>query len=373
MNRKAIKIIGAGPSGLAAAITLANKGIAAVVYEAKSEVGCRFGRDLQGLENWSSETDVLDEFKALNMPLDFEYNASNFGKAYDSFGNQYPVYTKKPLFYTIERGPNAASLDSALLRKAISMGVEVKFNHKKKTVESKAILATGPKRADAIAAGFQFDTTMENGFWVICNDQLAPKGYAYLLIMNGRGTVKTCFFQDFKHQNLYVNRTLKAFEKLVNLTMINPIKHGGAGNLFFAKSLLSGANPVVGEQAGFQDALWGFGLRYAIRSGVMAANNIQQPMKYQNLSQRELIPLQKTAIVNRCIYSLLGNYGYRFVLKRGTSQDIHKLLNRMCKSSKRKNIFYPLAKLCLGWKELSKSCHQTDCRCVWCKSKKIST
>ena len=31
------------------------------------------------------------------------------------------------------------------------------------------------------------------------------------------------------------------------------------------------SHPVIGEQAGFQDALAGFGGRYALRSGTLAA------------------------------------------------------------------------------------------------------
>ena len=66
-----IRIAGAGPSGLVAAITLARAGYDVDVFERRSACGARFGGDLQGLENWSSETDVLDEFRALGVVPDF--------------------------------------------------------------------------------------------------------------------------------------------------------------------------------------------------------------------------------------------------------------------------------------------------------------
>lgn len=74
--------------------------------------------------------------------------------------------------------------------------------------------------SNAIAVGYHFNTHMPDGFWVICDDRLAPRGYAY---------------GQFPHP-----------------------RHGA----------LRSAS-VVGEQAGFQDTLWGFGIRAAINSGVL--------------------------------------------------------------------------------------------------------
>ncbi len=361
-----ISIIGAGPAGLAAAITLANQGVSVVVNEAKSQVGWRFGRDLQGLENWSCDLDVLDELESLGMPLTFDYVTATSGTAFDAWGNNYSINASKPLFYTIERGPESISLDTALLNKALSLGVTVNFNSRIKKVENKAILATGPKQADAIAVGYQFETQMENGFWVICDDNLAPKGYAYLLIMNGRGNIKTCQFTDFKRQNIYVERTLKAFEKLVGLTMEDPVKHGGAGNFYLPTTVLSGSHPVVGEQAGLQDTLWGFGIRYAIRSGVMAANSLMLNTDYQYQWQHNLQPLQKSSAVNRWFYSMIGNRGYRWALKRGSKRDANKLLFKLYQPSVLTKVFYPLANYFLDIKRKSTNCHYSDCNCVWC-------
>ncbi len=56
------------------------------------------------------------------------------------------------------------------------------------------------------------------------------KGYAYLLIMDGQGTVKTCMFSGFKQERIYVESTLEAFRRLAGLEMKNPVAHGGAGN-----------------------------------------------------------------------------------------------------------------------------------------------
>ena len=56
--KKKIDIVGAGPSGLVAAINLARAGYNVTVHEEKSGVGHRFHGDYQGLENWSTKEDV---------------------------------------------------------------------------------------------------------------------------------------------------------------------------------------------------------------------------------------------------------------------------------------------------------------------------
>lgn len=57
--KKDISIVGAGPAGFTAAITLAKSGYTVNLYEQNNDVGLRFNGDFQGLENWSDEEDTL--------------------------------------------------------------------------------------------------------------------------------------------------------------------------------------------------------------------------------------------------------------------------------------------------------------------------
>src|SRR5574337_985 len=83
MKTSAIEIAGAGPAGLAAAITLAHAGVPVVVHEAQAEVGYRFQRDLQGLENWSTEEDVLAVLRNLGIDTDFKVLPYRKGTVFD--------------------------------------------------------------------------------------------------------------------------------------------------------------------------------------------------------------------------------------------------------------------------------------------------
>lgn len=363
-----VQIAGAGPAGLAAAITLAKKGAKVEVHECRKEVGFRFQGDFQGLENWTTEQDTLQWMQENGLSTDFEKLAGHNVTVFDDKGRAYEMSSEKPFFYLLERGPGAGSLDTALLNQARELGVNVIFNSRIKNIKGPGVLAIGPKAADAIAVGYHFETNMENGFWVICDDNLAPKGYAYLLVMNGRGTVKSCMFTGFKEEQLYVKRTVAAFEKLVGLKMINPQAHGGAGNFHFPLSAIHGGHPIVGEQAGFQDTLWGFGMRQAMASGMLAAQSILTGENYNNLWRAAFSDQLNASIVNRAIYGLLGNRGYRIVLRLlAKSKNSQRVLHQFYTFSRIKSLLLPLAKWRYRSKRKDKSCDHIDCSCVWCR------
>ncbi len=364
-----IQIAGAGPAGLSAAITLARAGKTVIVHEAQESVGWRFKRDFQGLENWTTQQDVLQVLADNGITTDFDILPGTKGMAYDAWGQGYPIQTNIPLFYLVVRGAGPGSLDHALLQQAQDLGVEVRFNSRVKKLPFPAILATGPKAADAIAVGYHFDTDMEDGFWVICDNGLAPGGYAYLLVWKGKGTVKTCMFSGFKREKLYVEKTVAAFNRLVGLEMKNPIHHGGIGNFYLPPRAYAGKRPVVGEQAGFQDTLWGFGMRHAIKSGILAARSFVEEADYDAMWAAEFKDQIKVSIVNRALYNIVGNRGYRFFLKRVSGQqDIRKSLYGQYHSGLLKTLLYPWASRSVKRLRSDTDCGHVDCDCVWCRS-----
>ncbi len=365
-----VHIAGAGPAGLAAAITLARAGRAVVVHEARKEVGCRFGGDLQGLENWTTREDVLLALEELGLTTDFNTVPCRQGTVFDPRGRRYEIRSEETLFYLVERGPGPGTLDRALLEQARGLGVEVRFNHRLHRLEGEGILAAGPRAADAIAVGYHFETDMDDGYWVICDDRLAPGGYAYLLVMNGKGTVKSCLFRDFINEREYVQRTVEAFTRYVGLSMRNAVAHGGSGNFRIPQSAYSGRHPLIGEQAGFQDTLWGFGMRLAMTSGVLAARSLIDGEDYDRLWKRALKPQMDVSVVNRVLYGRLGERGYRWFVSWVASRPrLRESLRRQYGPSWMKSLLMPWARRRYVSQRRDTHCHHAECSCVWCRAR----
>lgn len=365
--QKSFEIIGAGPAGLAAAITLAQAGRRVIVHEAHKEVGHRFHRDLQGIDNWTTHGDVLAELEGMGITTAFEKISCCQGTAFDDRGQAYPVSSPLPIFYMIERGPGPGTLDTALLAQARALGVEVRFGDRRGSLPDQGVLAAGPRAADAIGVGYHFETDMPDGFWLICDNNLAPQGYSYLLVMRGIGTVKSCMFSGFNAERRYVERTVEAFRQLVGLEMRNPRPHGGVGNFRVPVTASAGTHPMAGEQAGFQDALWGFGIRLAIRSGVLSARSLIEGTDYEVLWRREIEPWVQTSIVNRALYCLVGNTGYRWLLRGQAVGDARKFFRRIYRPSRIRRLLQPWAHARYQSRRDDVSCNHMGCECVWCR------
>ena len=202
--RAKITVVGAGPSGLACAIVLARGGAQVVVREWKDRVGHRFHDDFQGLENWTRATDVLEELAAVGIAADFEHHAFDRGAVFDPAGRRHEVRARRPLFYLLRRGEAEGTLDSALLAQARAAGAEVRFGDRVREFDGAGVLAAGPREAGVIAAGHVFETDMADGAWLALGHDVAPGGYAYLLVQGGRGTVASCMFTGFRGQARHV-------------------------------------------------------------------------------------------------------------------------------------------------------------------------
>jgi flavin-dependent dehydrogenase len=352
-----VQVAGAGPAGLAAAITLARAGRRVVVHEAHSTVGYRFQRDLQGIENWTGTKDALQSLRELGVATRFGTLPCLEGTAFDAWGRAYRVRSAAPIFYLVERGPRPGSFDHALLEQARELGVEVRFNSRLTRIDGMGVYATGPKIADAIAAGYHFDTDMHDGFWIVLDEALAPGGYAYLLVMAGRGTVKACLFSRFRDTAAYVADTVHAFRRLTGFTMRNERFHAGAGNLCIPACAQIDGHPIAGEQAGFQDFLGGFGMRIAIASGVLAARCLLAEESYDERWRRELGPDLRATLVCRALYGLVANRGYRFLLAHLARHDARDFLNMLYRPSLKKRLLLPFASV--RYQSRRKSCERS--------------
>ncbi len=368
-SHQPIHVSGAGPAGLGAALTIRGAGRRAIVHERFGTVGHRFHNDFQGLENWTRDVDVLDELAGLGIDPTFDYTPVREAVVFDPRGREHVFRSQRPLFYLLRRGPDEGTLDASLKAQAAAHGVELCFGDVRRRLPEGGVVAEGPRGSDAIAVGYVFTTTAADGVYGSLSDRLAPGGYAYLLISRGRGTLASCMFRDFHQERSYLASTLAFFRHRVGVSMSEVRRFGGLGNFCVPGTARRGRLLYVGEAAGFQDALWGFGLRYAIISGHLAARAILSghPEHYDQLWKQRLSGLLRTGIVNRFLFRSLGDVGYTAflrILNRATDPALW--LGRQYRPSLLKKALYPIARRAVRTARKDPRCER-ECECTWCR------
>src|SRR4051812_17940613 len=149
-NHGLIRIAGAGPSGLAAAIVLARAGREVEVHEAKGDVGTRFIGDLQIIEG-ASETEPVPAFlDRLGIERNFYFRGADWATFYDHHGRGRVIRSNEPYGYFIHRGAEEGTLDRGLLAQAQRSGAKVVFNSRL-SADQADIVATGPASPDGLA------------------------------------------------------------------------------------------------------------------------------------------------------------------------------------------------------------------------------
>lgn len=336
-----IKISGAGLSGLSAAITLAKAGLKVDVYEKNNDVGKRFHGDLEGLENWSEKVDILDELHKMNIQINFECepfstltvtNGSNLKK----------IKFKTPLFYLVKRGSFPGSLDYGLKEQAHKAGVAIHFGT---TIpqEQADIVATGPTSHEVagIDKGIAFKTTMKDTAVLLLNEKAAYKGYAYLLVTKGYGCMCTVVLETLTYIARCFEETKKIFSAMMDLDIQEPKEVGGIGSFSTKNVFKKGKSLFVGEAAGLQDFLWGFGMRYAFTSGFLAAQSIINGEDYEHVARTYFSHKLKASITNRYLWEKCGEQRYSLILKNG--RMMRRILYSIHKYNFIQKMVYPIA------------------------------
>jgi flavin-dependent dehydrogenase len=364
-----VHIVGAGPAGLSAALAARGCGAVVVVHEKHRDVGARFHGDFQGLENWSRDEDVLAELGRQGIAADFDHTPVYEIVCFDSAGVAHRLSSTCPIFYLVRRGPESGSLDHGLKTQAAEAGVTIRFDDRLEHLEGPGVIAEGPHRADVIAAGYVFETEMASGCYAVLSDRLAPSGYSYLLVDGGRGTVAACLFRDFHQERLYVERTVEFFRDHAGLRWHRARRFGGTGNFGRVGTTTGGPRLYAGEAAAFQDALFGFGLRYALVSGHFAGRAAARGRSDEfTVGQARLATLSAAGLANRWLYDRLGEVGRRLVLAHVVAgRDPRRVLGRLYRPALWKSA---LAQVIPGPAPLPPEGASPDCNCTWCRCRR---
>ncbi|MBI4813231.1 MAG: NAD(P)/FAD-dependent oxidoreductase [Methanobacterium sp.] len=99
----------------------------------------------------------------------------------------------------------------------------------------------------------------------------------------------------------------------------------------------------VGEAAGIQDLLWGFGIRSAVTSGFLAAKALIHNKDYGELAKSEFKNKLKSGIVNRFLWELTGDYSWIVDRVYGSSDPLN-YVGSFHNFNMLQRLLYPLAR-----------------------------
>lgn len=361
-----IRIAGAGPSGLAAAIALARGGRRVEVHEARRDVGSRFIGDLQIIEGSSEREPVPDFLERIGIERNFYFRPALWARFYDHRGRASLIESKDPYGYFIRRGPEDGTLDRGLLAQARGMGVDVRFDSRLGP-EQADIVATGPAAPDGLAREITFRSDEPERIDVFFNHELSPGGYSYLFILDGMATFGCAIVADFKKIDEYFEHSLAAAQRIQSFAIGGDRRTGYSYMNFHLKTRATNAGMrYVGEAAGFQDYLFGLGIRYALTSGHLAARSILEGADFDELWSRELAAKQETSLVNRFLYEAGGNAGLSmFVRSAARARDFRGYLNAWHQKRWWKSLLLPLVRR--YWRHTGRCLHKPGDH--WCRSR----
>jgi flavin-dependent dehydrogenase len=361
-----VRIAGAGPAGLAAAITLARAGRRVEVHEAKRDVGARFIGDIQIIENHSSDEQVPDLLARIGLETNFYFRPARGASFYDHRGRARSVSSETPFGFFIHRGPSEGTLDRGLLAQARAAGVDVRFESRIDPATAE-IVATGPATPDGLAKEITFASTEEERVEVFFDHEVSPGGYSYLFILDGVATFGCAIVADFKQIDLHFDHALAAAKRFRPFTVPLEIRTGYSYMNFHVKerATADGAR-YAGEAGGFQDYLFGLGIRYALTTGHLAARSILEQTDYDQLWQREFPGRQQTSLVNRFLYEIGGNAGLgQFVRQAAGARDFRSYLYGWHQQTWWKRLLFPLvAKM---WRHKGRCLHKPGDH--WCRAR----
>jgi flavin-dependent dehydrogenase len=202
---------------------------------------------------------------------------------------------------------------------------------------------------------------------VFFNHHLSPGGYSYFFILDGVATFGCAIVADFKKIDEYFEHSLASAQRAHAFEIPAETRTGYSYMNFHLKEQATrGKARFVGEAAGFQDYLFGLGIRYALTSGWLAAQSVLQNRDFDELWRRDLGAKQDTSLVNRFLYEAGGNLGLSiFVRQAARAKDFHRYLAGWHQRTWWKALLSPLIRKI--WRQRGRCAHKPGEH--WCRSR----
>ncbi len=320
---ESVQIAGAGPAGLSAASLLAEAGVRVDVYDRGPRLGSKEADFAAGLRNYG-EPGILEELRSYGVPIQPFSTAQTVVRRSPRFQN----VLRGPSYHIIARGGGPMTVERQLFDRAVRAGARIHFGEPKKP-EQVDIVATGHPEGppSLLGVGFTFsrqgspmdDTTL---YGLLDND-IAPGGYFALAPGPGANTLYAVSWTDLDLES--VRRRVDAALRLGWVRELvgssRRLERVECGASFARDPIAHAVDPSgalrVGEAAGFLDAIGGYGVRYALITGSLAAKSLLDGGDY-------------VARLRRAFGTEFEeSFAFRMQLNRATNDDLDKLVASM--------------------------------------------
>lgn len=285
---EAVQIAGAGLAGLSAAAVLATAGRRVEVHEKKARLLPSSGPHTEGIRNYR-EQDILDELRM------FGFDIAPFSTVRRTvrYSPHFQNILHGPAHYLFMRGREPHTVDQLLYRRAKAAGARFHFSSEVDPMDAE-IAATGPPRDrfNILGAGYSISGKGSNldpeTAYGLFDNEIAPGGYLVITPGIGYHSIYSVSWSELNFERL-----LACMEKSFDLPWVRDIVGTGRrvgrilGRAYYAPDPIADATHdgtlLVGEAGGFQDAVAGFGFRYSVITGALAARSILESRDYREL------------------------------------------------------------------------------------------
>lgn len=367
-----VAVVGAGPAGLAAAITVARAGRRVRVLERHGSVGHRFHGDMQGLENWSADHDALEGLRSLGIGLDFAHRG--FDEVTFLWLPPSPGYCPHQAATVLSRSSWTGRRHAGYRVAAPGPGLWCRGPIRRSSTPGRTWNDRGHRPATRRWESPQATSSTLRWRTKLTPSCIRPRHPVVTPIYRS-GTARRhwppVLFRDAQLWRPALDATMETFMDLVpGLRLDAPRRFGGYGGLLTPTRFADESGRLdAGEAAGLQDAEWGFGMMTAMRSGVLAANSLLDAQEYAAVASREFNGARAAGLVNRAMWDKLPQWlldrALRFETERG---DLSGRLRRHWAPNPVKSLLAP--RLLAGYadrlRDIDSACHDESCRCLRC-------
>lgn len=297
-----IRIAGSGPAGLAAAIELAQRGYPVEVHERRDRAGGRFSGGHQILAHYGERPRAVQLLRSMGIDVTrLEGRWLDRARFHTVAGRHRDFSGRSPFAYLLRRGPQARALDGALVQRALELGVTIQEEHRL-AEDAAQIVATGPARVDGMALEILYEIDAANRVDVLLDPERFAGGYAYLLVHDHLATLGVAALGQYDGLESMAEHALERLG--ADITSRAEERSRAKHTMCYGVPPRASQGGVfrVGEAAGFQDFLFGLGIRNALLSGTLAAHCVQSGEDFDRQWRRAMRSRMRASEVDRWLY-----------------------------------------------------------------------